>query len=240
MVNNRLVVVSFTSWVKRIGNVYEVLKSIMNQDVKADAIEFNLSLEEFPGRENDLPVELVNLINENSEVIHLNWLEGNDKVFKKIIPAIKKYADISDGLGSEGEERYYYLLSIDDDWIYSNGYIKMMIEELDKRKDADLYCLNVLPSVIGNRVIYKSCCFSSDFYEKLTREIIDIQFDDTYIMHYIRSKKKRIRNDFKLRDFSGYMKKYNPVYALGSKIASGEYDRDTILRFKGIIESVKF
>lgn len=42
-----MIIVSLTSWPKRIGNVATVLKSIVEQDIKADLIQINLSRDEF-------------------------------------------------------------------------------------------------------------------------------------------------------------------------------------------------
>jgi hypothetical protein len=48
--------------------------------------------------------------------IEINWVEKNTGVFKKIIPTIKKYYGLN-----------YYLLSVDDDIIYRNDYIELML-----------------------------------------------------------------------------------------------------------------
>ena len=52
-IKKKIIIVSFTSWSKRISNVYEVLKSILNQSIPPDLIELNLSETEFPNKEND-------------------------------------------------------------------------------------------------------------------------------------------------------------------------------------------
>ena len=131
-----MIIVSMTSWPKRIGNVATVVQSLLNQDVKPDIIQINLSPE-----------------------VQIEWVDRNDGVFKKIIPTLKKYYNED-----------YLLLSVDDDWIYRHDYIKMMIEFLEKY-NADAFCL-FRPLIIGNRMIYKSSCFKSDFWEKLTPEVI--------------------------------------------------------------------
>ena len=63
-VNNKRVIVSMTSWTKRIGNVSHVVYSLLKQTVKPDSIEVNLSTEEFPNKEKDLPEDLVAMLNE--------------------------------------------------------------------------------------------------------------------------------------------------------------------------------
>ena len=109
---SKRIIISMTSWPKRIGNVKTVLESLLKQTVKADLIELNLSLQEFPNKEIDLPEDLNDLIN-NNKCIEINWVEENTGVFKKLIPTIKKFL---------GEEEYY-LLSVDDDYINRSDYI---------------------------------------------------------------------------------------------------------------------
>ena len=94
------VIVSFTSWPKRINNVAKVIFSLLNQSVKPDSIELNLSIEEFPNKENDLPNEL-KIMYENKLFI-INWVDKNTKSFKKLFPTLKKYY---------GDD--YYILTID-------------------------------------------------------------------------------------------------------------------------------
>ena len=61
MYNGHKIVVTMTSWTKRIGNCAAVVKSVLGNTVKPDIVFLNLSLEEFPKRESDLPRELVEL-----------------------------------------------------------------------------------------------------------------------------------------------------------------------------------
>lgn len=194
--NESMIIVSMTSWPKRIGNVATVVQSLLNQDVHPDIIQINLSREEFP-HESSLPSDLIQLIVHNPEV-QIEWVDGNGGVFKKIIPTLKKHY---------GED--YLLLSVDDDWIYRHDYIKMMIEFLEKY-DADAFCL-FRPLVIGNRMIYKSSCFKSDFWEKLTPEVVSTRIDDTYIEHYLHSYNKKIAG-FRPDDTPDITKKFNPVH----------------------------
>ena len=85
MWNNNLIIVSMTSWPKRIGNCYTVLKSIIDQTLVPDNIELNLSIIEFPNKYKDLPDDLKNLILDN-KIISINWIDRNDGVFKKNNP----------------------------------------------------------------------------------------------------------------------------------------------------------
>ena len=167
MINNKRIIISLTSWKKRICNVSMVIYSLMIQTIKPDSIELNLSIEEFPNKENDLPIELVKM-NKNGMII-INWVEKNTGVFKKFIPVLQKYY---------GED--YYLFTIDDDWQYGTKYIETMLNEL---KNYDVYCPQ--KTIIGNRMVYNSKIFNKDFWIKLTDEMIETSIDDTYILYYL-------------------------------------------------------
>ena len=172
------IIISLTSWPKRIFNVATVINSLLNQEIIPDLIELNLCILEFPNKENSLPNDLQFLIKNNKQV-EINWVQKNTGVFKKIIPTIKKFYGMN-----------YYLLSVDDDWIYTKKYIKTMIYYIEKY-NSDSFCLSK-SKVIGNRMIYKSNSFDYDFITKLTDEIINARISDAYIYHYL--KKKNYQN----------------------------------------------
>jgi hypothetical protein len=222
---NKKIIVSMTSWLKRIDNCKMVIESLLNQEMKADFIELNLSLEEFPNKEMDLPQDLIELIYENNP-LEINWVEGNDGVFKKIIPTLKKFY---------GKE--YYLLSVDDDWLYRSDYIKLMVEYIEKY-NGDAFCL-FRPLVIGNRMIYKSSCFKSDFWEKLTPEVISSRIDDAYIEHYLHSYNKKI-SGFRPNDTPDITKRYNQIFPNSHNTETGEYTVKDINKAKEVISKIKF
>lgn len=167
MIDDKRIIVSLTSWNKRICNVSKVVYSMLKQTKKPDSIEVNLSTEEFPNKENDLPEDLVAMF--NGGLVQVNWVDKNTGVFKKFIPVLQKYY---------GED--YYLFTIDDDWYYENKYIETMLTELN---DNDVYCPQ--KAIIGNRTVYKSKIFNEEFWLKLTDEIIETGVDDTYITYYL-------------------------------------------------------
>lgn len=180
MKNGKRIIVSMTSWTKRIENVSTVISSIMKQTVPPDLVELNLSIEEFPNKLEALPIELQNLVKEN-ECIEINWCEGNDNVFKKIIPTLKKFY---------GEE--YYLISIDDDMIYGERFIEENIKEIDIRGvDAFNFSKSVL---YGNRQIYLSSAFKEDYWECVSPEIIRTKHDDLYTLIYFTKRGKTHEN----------------------------------------------
>lgn len=187
-----------TSWKLRIGNVAPVLKTILNQTVKPDLIELNLSIEEFPNKEEELPEDLKQLMEDN-KIIEINWCEGNTWTFKKIIPTLKKFY---------GEK--YYLVSIDDDYLYAPSFIGKSIAELE-RLGVDAFNFSNT-AILGNREIYRSTVFTPDFWENLTPRQIATKHDDGYIYYYLKHVKHA---RFASHLCEGYYKmftNYNPVY----------------------------
>lgn len=219
------IIVSMTSWPKRICNVAAVVKSLLDQEVEPDIIQINLSEDEFKNKELDFPEDLKNVLTEHKNV-EIEWVSGNDGVFKKIIPTLKKHY---------GEE--YLLLSVDDDWIYRKDYIKMMIDYL-KKYDADSFCL-YRAGVIGNRMIYKSSVFSSDFWEKLTQEVIDTRIDDSYIEHYMKCKKKKM-SGYRPNDAPDITKRFNPIHPNSHNATTGQYSLNDIKKAQNVISKIVF
>lgn len=83
-------IVSMTSWKKRIGNVADVVKCIFNGTVVPDRIVLNLSTDEFPEKTVELPKELVDLQNEN-RLFEINWVKYDTKPYKKLIPSLIRF-----------------------------------------------------------------------------------------------------------------------------------------------------
>lgn len=221
--DNKQIIVSLTSWPKRISNVATVVKSILDQDVHPDIIQINLSIDEFPKYEG-LPADLLSLITQHHEV-QIEWVDRNDGVFKKIIPTLKKHC---------GED--YLLLSIDDDVIYHNGWIRMMVDNL-RNSGGDSFC----PSngrVVGNRMIYKSSCFEPDFWVKLTPEVVSTRIDDMYIEHYLDVHHK-VMAHYRPKNINDMWELYNSVYP-NSHSKDGQYSAADISRAHKIIKAIKF
>ena len=198
MYKDKNIIVSMTSWPKRIGNVATVIKSLLEQELEPDIIQINLSEDEFKNKELDFPKDLQRLISSDTRIC-IEWVKGNDGVFKKIIPTLQKHY---------GED--YFLLSVDDDWVYSYEYIKMMVEYLENY-ETDAFSLYKNDVIIGNRMIYKSSCFQKDFWEKLTKEVIDCRIDDGYIEYYFKAKGKKV-GGFRPDNSYDIIKKFNQIF----------------------------
>lgn len=82
MIDNERIIVSMTSYPKRITNVSKsIFLLLTKQTVKPDEIHLWLSTEEFPNKEKDLPEDLQKLLEFDVATIH--WLPKNTFVHKR-------------------------------------------------------------------------------------------------------------------------------------------------------------
>ncbi len=104
-------IVSMTSWHKRINNVKPVIETILNQTIKPNKIIINLCTEDFPNMEEDLPEDLLKFISDNKN-IELYWFIENYVAWKKHLYALEVAND--DDL----------IICIDDDHLYPKDFIE--------------------------------------------------------------------------------------------------------------------
>lgn len=100
------VIITLTSYRHRLGNLPTVLDTIYRQTVPPDLVVLNLAHNEI------VPTEVLNYLSEHN--VEINRVEDT-KVYKKLIPTLKKYPDA-------------VVISIDDDWLYPNGMIADFLE----------------------------------------------------------------------------------------------------------------
>lgn len=113
-----MVIVSITSWCRRIKYVKQVIESIMNNTVKPDRVYLNLSDVEFSDVE--LPKDLVEYF-ESDERLFINWVSGeNTKTMKKVFP-ILKYLNDDD-----------IIITADDDILFPKDLIESRINDFEK------------------------------------------------------------------------------------------------------------
>lgn len=107
------IIVSLTSYPKRIVGVSRVIKSLFEQTIKADKIILWLSLLEFPEKEQSLPLDLISL--KGTQAFQIHWVKENLKSHKKYYYALQKYKkDI--------------VITVDDDIYYSITMIQELLE----------------------------------------------------------------------------------------------------------------
>lgn len=103
----RRLIVSLTTYPKRIGAIPAVLESIYNQTKKPDEIVLWLADSQFPEKEKELPEQLLKLVAENR--LTIRWCEDL-KPHKKYFYALQEYTDD-------------LVVTIDDDLTYSRDML---------------------------------------------------------------------------------------------------------------------
>ena len=106
------VIVSTTSWKDRINTVGKTIYSVV-RNCNPEKVCLTLSSDEFPGKENDLPQNLLGFV--ESKMLDIIWIEKNIKCFKKILFAMQKYPE-------------YPIVSADDDCLYTENYAKFLYQ----------------------------------------------------------------------------------------------------------------
>lgn len=112
-----MIVVTLTSWTKRIQNVKIVVESIMKNTVQPDRVYLNLSQTEFQGIK--LPQDLVDYFNSDERLI-INWVPGpNTKAMKKVFPILKYLQDDD------------IIIDADDDILFPQDLIASRIKDFE-------------------------------------------------------------------------------------------------------------
>ena len=168
------IIVSLTSWKKRIQNVPMVIQSILTGTKPPDKIVLNLSTDEFLLKDKELPTYLLMLKETNK--IEINWVKENTKAFKKIIPTMKLYPES-------------IIISIDDDIIYPEFFVEKMVSKYNETGNIITWWdskINNIPFVTGDSTLYDTEKLTPFIYEKLTQEIINSNADDIWYSWCIR------------------------------------------------------
>ena len=125
------VVVSLTSYPKRIGTVHRVIEALLAQNFKPDKIVLWLGEDRFPRKELDLPENLLRL---KSFGLTIGWCK-DVRSYTKLIPALKAYPnDI--------------IVTVDDDTLYGNGVLKSLYDSYLRDPDS-VHCNVVLKIGVG-------------------------------------------------------------------------------------------
>ena len=120
-------IVSMTTWKRRIGNLPIVLDSIWKQTIQPCRVVVNLSDEEFTNRV--IPVEIQEYFDRHPKVF-VNWVHKNTKVWKKFLPTFDLFPNAA-------------IVCIDDDFIYPPDMLADFMEQ---------HQLNPGHPISGNRV----------------------------------------------------------------------------------------
>ncbi|MFA5930739.1 MAG: hypothetical protein WC821_00335 [archaeon] len=111
------VILSLTSYPKRLDKVYLTLESLLNQDVMPDKIILWLSRKEVSKK--DLPGSILRL---EKRGVNVEFVDTNFKQYNKLIYTLKKYWGA-------------IIITVDDDTLYPNNFISGLYSKyLDDKK----------------------------------------------------------------------------------------------------------
>lgn len=126
LTGGRRIVVTMSSWTKRIGNVAAVLKTILKNTVLPDYIilnlarpDFNIPVGHYPTDEElrqALPEDLVELLSSQG-IVKIHWYDDNR------IRSWKKYLYILEACRPDD-----IVIAIDDDILYKDTFIETMVK----------------------------------------------------------------------------------------------------------------
>jgi len=105
------IIVSLTSYPKRIHEIKYTIYSLLNQEVKPDKLVLWLSKNEFPNREQDLPKELLKFLKCG---LTIRWCDTL-KSYKKLLPSLKSYPN-------------EVIVTADDDLYYPKEWLKLLYD----------------------------------------------------------------------------------------------------------------
>lgn len=192
------VIVSLTTWKKRINNIPTVLDTILAQTVKPDRIVLNLAYNE------SIPADVQKYIDINH--IELNYT-SDTKVYKKLLPTLEKYPDD-------------VVISIDDDWLYPQEMIADFIDIHSKYPNNPVSGNRVIYSGMqchcGCASLTKKEYFGS-YFDKIDAEVmkncpsddITYTFFATKAGHpYLTTKHQYFVNLTPFNDVEGYSEKF--------------------------------
>ena len=184
----RDIVVTMTSWKKRINNVSRTIVTLLKNTIKPRSIELNLSEEEFQNKEKDLPDDLILLTKKFP--VNINWVGVNTKSFKKLIPTLKKYWN----------EKDLYIFTADDDITYQPDILERFKESMLDNEEKKVVCfgnfvcrLKNQPVVRGGACMYKVDFFTEKLWEDLTDDVIQTNEDDWwYSYHFLKNGGRKV------------------------------------------------
>lgn len=162
-------IVSMTSWAKRINNVPKVVDSILHNTLRPDIIVLNLARTEFPGMENDLPYDVQTLINDG--LVEVLWSDRDTKAFKKFIPTLKKYPND-------------LVFAIDDDFIYPDDILETFMAEHSRTPNVPLsgnnFKVGGVSGHCGCASLVKSSYFGRYLDDLMDDTVLELRMDDIF------------------------------------------------------------
>lgn len=156
------IICCLTSYPKRIKNCYRVIKSLAGNTMLPTKVYLTLARTEFPNGIDDLPPLLRKMVITHP-LVHLNWVDVNTGIMKKVIPVLK-FLDDDD-----------LILCCDDDFLYPSDYIESRVNDFIRFNAVPLTgCSNQKTRTLWNRwgipsSIGFSCCFQKKHVANIDR-----------------------------------------------------------------------
>lgn len=116
------VIVSLTSYPKRIGTVHRTIETLLTQTFKPDLVVLWLGEDKFPNKEADLPQSVLRL---RDFGLLIGWTK-DIRSYTKLVPALKAYPDD-------------IIVTADDDVFYQANWLELLYRSYEKDKDA-IHC----------------------------------------------------------------------------------------------------
>lgn len=113
-------IVSLTTYPKRIEGIHYVIETLLTQTVKPDMVILWLAPEQFPNKEADLPENLLSL---RRYGLTIDWC-NDTRSYKKLIPTLVKYPDAV--IITADDDMYYHPRMVErlyDAYLKEPGYI---------------------------------------------------------------------------------------------------------------------
>ena len=119
------VIISLTSYPARMNSIMYTLRSLMTQTVKPDKIILWLTEGQYPRREADVPLEILNL---RKYGLTIGWYDRPIRSYTKLIPALQQYPDA-------------IIVTADDDIQYRKDWLEGLYNAyLKEPKMVHCYC----------------------------------------------------------------------------------------------------
>ena len=215
------IIVTMTSWHKRINNVPVVLETLLKQTLPADKIILNFCIQDFPNMEEDLPESLRRTIDDHQQ-IEVYWYIENYKAWKKHLHVLE-IAEDND-----------LIISTDDDHLYPADFIEKMYVSYcyyGKTHPVTLnrilllhnsWCFN------GPGTLYKKSDFPKDYKKYLFEDVLNC-YEDTIINTLLAKNRVYVLPELFYMPLDNDML-YNDVYSFSDDSAyyrndSGEVDK---------------
>lgn len=212
-------IVTMTTWYRRIENIPMVLDSILSQTKKPDKIVINLSEEEFST--NPIPMGVKEYIKNNSNKIEVQWIKGpNTKQWKKILPTMLRYQNDA-------------IVCIDDDATYPSDMLQVLWDAHRNNPGHPISGFNTNAFSMG--VPHCGTCnldkleYYGDIFECLTDDVMTMYSSDIFFtLMALRSGHKHVWCG---RNFITERKTFNEVGSLGREKGAGAIGLNKMYRY---------